>query len=98
MVCQPVVLLFLKRLIVKRLFGIHLVSIGTQQIIDKWGVVEDAMDVGSNTTISHQYCLVSIANTLMYLITLTLTTIELKGDLTSRFLFRDSGMDRQAYW
>ena len=65
------------------------------QIFDDGCIVEKTMDIGADAMISLENYLIGIAHALVYLVTLTLLPLKLEGDLTSGFLLRHRGVDRQ---
>ena len=66
-----------------------------QQVLNDGCIVKEAVNVGADAMISLEDGLVSIADTLMNLLALTLLTIELERHLTGGLLLCHRGVDGQ---
>ena len=66
-----------------------------QQLLNDGGIVEEAVNVGADAMGCLEDGLVSITDTLMNLVALTLLTIEQERHLTGGLLLRHRGVDGQ---
>ena len=94
---QLVVLRFFESLGIlsgSKFFTLHF-SFFPQNVLYDGLIIQEAVDISADAMVSLQNGFAGIAHTLVNLVSLTCLTLKLEGDLTSGFLLRHRGVDRQ---